>query len=1263
MSETSDPFDWGKYEELMAESMAWANLEASIQRIADDNKALVRDLSGYDPSTAIPLLASLLTLPEYQSHCIRLETLTCLAVLHCKGRKKAQIGQAVRWFYQIGKSRCVLGEDAAEDVFVGLVVDPSGGDYRILEGVWEASGFYTQRVIEVVNSIPDTGYFGQIKHCFRAILKISDIVCERSGLHRYQLGSDERHSALSPKKLPKKNALTSRVRITFEELDALGIGPAEVNPFILGADGRADMLEQEIGSSALDRCPLLVLDNESLIVALPSALSTAARNYVIENIFEGALVSSFDDMLAKDFSVCLSETPLLGGPLRAPVHWKKVGHHRCSTFFFKVDEGYVISFHLFLPSISIHSDGSFKSFVEDDGELTAAVQETIDGVVKHCDGQEDFKEGVVVVAGCGWGKGYATKQIRLDHPKWRVQMMSVADLVRASWLSNMNPLFFWQLQDGFEAITKAGVHIQNINGILNLIGWVRSNDGHFVPHAQLPEGEISPDRPLMVQPPMNLLRDVRAQSDHGFDRHSLVDNNGVWHDIQHASSDPFFSSESSRRIYASTNEVRKGHLTAVYEGAQNYWVTVSAPNVPERDIEFRLWEMLKEWLHRVGRVIDDQVPAVETGQSLRVYAEFLHSEPPDDVAEKPTVDALEKLCRLDVHEESSAIKIVFDTGFLDGFRIAENVAERIAARSLTRAYLTLLGSDDPEHTAKELEALIVPNDQARSFHFFHARKFLDFTRQKLPKELISINLLDDAAAKIGLGWRVLGRDGGNQVSGRNECTKFLNEIVDVLLAEVFETLSRLERTAAIKRFVENVEKASSDGDHWTRTSAALLGLHGDQPDTIKRCVEQISKFNGASIASRVLTEIAVCVCPLEEGAYLSDIELSKLLARIALIVRLGGLSDAIRFNALSPELTISPLGDILFRDDFGENVVEPMLSQHAGDKMVARAPQQKANYEEPEVVAKVKGKISDEFWGIWEKEMGFDIDQARVIMDALDDEGIREEEPLYFAKKSEILELLGKRGIPEDIAQMFLDRFSLWPRARWDKPPKGYKMREIYPWRFGRRLSFVTRPIVRLDEAEDPTYLIAPNAVRTGFTYVLDCAFRGHLDQDFFQSKEMRDDWWGKASEGHSFNSDVAKTLEEEGWTVRENIGLPEVLNQRLDRDYGDIDVLAWRADRVDVLVVESKDLSLARNYSEVAALLADYQGGERNGKADKLRRHLDRVELVVGNLWRLSKFTDVAEPKVSSWLVCSGIVPMQYAAIEALKHTSVGSIDDLKTF
>ncbi|ESS72588.1 hypothetical protein MGMO_53c00470 [Methyloglobulus morosus KoM1] len=1260
MSHDDANIDWKTLKSFFDEQTRWASLSVTIQEIADDNKALVRDLSHYDPNISIPLLAGLLTLPEYQTQCIRLEILVALAVIFCKGRKKPKIDNAVRWFFQIGKSRCVVGEDPAEDVFVSLVTDRNG-NYRLVEGVWEAAGFYTQCVLEVVSTMPDSGRFGRIKRSFRALLMISEIVCENAELSRYQLGSDERHTALSPRKLPGRNALISRVTISFEVLSERGITKADIAPFLFDHQMKNGLVAEQIGCSDLDRCPLILQSNTHLSVALPSALSVAARDFVISHIIKIEQVDAFNSALAKNYSAIFFNTPLLGGQMRSPVLWKKLGPHRLSIFAIEVDRGYFISYHLFLTSVETHADGGFKSEYQDEGALTDALQESISSAIEQFSKRPDFKEGLIILVGCGWGKGYVTQEIEVNHPKWRFESMSAADLVRLSWLGDMNPSYFWRIQDGLEAVTKTGVRIFNPNGILNLIGWVRSNDGHFVPHAQLLDEEVSPEQPLMLSLPINLLKGVRAEADLGYDRHRAVDNTGVWHDVQHLGPNPFFTSESARRLYASMGHALDGKFMSVYEGKFQLWLSLETPNISDREITFRLWEMANEWLHRIGSKLDRYAGHLTKATNLKVHVEFQDIDPPNEPGQKPKLDDLTQFCVVNEHEEEpNAIKAVFKAGFISGFGIAENVAERLFVLNVSRAFLHLLNVTDIDGDAEEITRNVVQNQEARSFHVIHAHHFIDYVHDTLPEKLVIIDEIDDAAAKIGLGWRVHDRVHGNKIEGREACTSFLGKVVDVLLAEICEMLISVERISTLKRLLANSEKASVEENHWRRTSAAIIGLHGQVDTTIQRYVKQTSKFAGAGIASRVLIEMAVCVCPFNDGAQLSDIELSKLIARASLLVRIGGLSDAIHYNALSPELTISSLGDILFRDDFGELVVQPMLSRVIGEKFIANAPLQKKNYDEPVFTSTSKGQIDEEFWRIWKVEVGFDLDEARNIIDALENKGITDHSAIFSISQREYFSLVCSDQVSGDAAAKFLEQFSLKTRHRWDKPSKGFAMKDIYPWRFGRRLSFATRPILKVDESDDPLLLIAPAALRNGFAYVVDGAYSGRFGQSFFQSDEMKNTWWGKASEGHSFNAEVAQRLLDAGWQIRENIEIPELLNQKTVQDFGDVDVLAWRPDRQDVLVIECKDLSLARNYSEIAALLSSFQGADVDGKPDSLKKHLIRVSILERSLERLQRFTGIQEPNIVSCLVCSGVVPMQYSKIEALSKTHVGSVDDL---
>ncbi|QDI03417.1 MULTISPECIES: hypothetical protein [Xanthomonas translucens group] len=77
--------------------------------------------------------------------------------------------------------------------------------------------------------------------------------------------------------------------------------------------------------------------------------------------------------------------------------------------------------------------------------------------------------------------GFAGEIESIEDERWQSQWLSAADFVRLGSLPDMTPLSFWRILDANEAVHKAGVSILNINGVLNLIGWVRSNDGQLAP--------------------------------------------------------------------------------------------------------------------------------------------------------------------------------------------------------------------------------------------------------------------------------------------------------------------------------------------------------------------------------------------------------------------------------------------------------------------------------------------------------------------------------------------------------------------------------------------------------------------------------------------------------------------------------------------------------------------------------------------------------------------------------------------------------------
>jgi hypothetical protein len=261
-------------------------------------------------------------------------------------------------------------------------------------------------------------------------------------------------------------------------------------------------------------------------------------------------------------------------------------------------------------------------------------------------------------------------------------------------------------------------------------------------------------------------------------------------------------------------------------------------------------------------------------------------------------------------------------------------------------------------------------------------------------------------------------------------------------------------------------------------------------------------------------------------------------------------------------------------------------------------------------------------------EFGYTLTELNTLMVDCLALGMEQESPV---KKLHVAEMIAR--LSESTAQpstritQILDALSLQSRSDFLRPPAPFKQEDVYPWRFGRLLSYIRRPIIRTMEHGKPIFMWGNSHLNDSRNYIINMCLSGRFHAQA-KSQEMR-------SLMATFNSEKGKefTLQvQEIFSVYENLvvdsNVRKIGGTRISEsgnDLGDIDILVINPRRHRILVVECKDLSIARNPYEMANELKRLFIKD-NGLATVVR-HQRRANWVSNNLTMVLDHYDV-DPK-----------------------------------
>lgn len=1250
-------------EALMAAFEATGFGALNFGAVAEEHPKLVEALRKLDPVRTAATFGALLTIPTLQCNCTRLEFLVHLALATGEVRRTPGREVVETSFVTIGEGVCGRVEDPAEDVFVSLI-RTSAGPFRILEGIWESAGFFLQRMVDVVEGLPEGSGYDEIREVVYSLLRLSDLVCERAKLTRYQLGNEMPLDHILSEVLNDLAEVRRIVEFSERELVDAGISIDHLAEFFFDPNERRGLLTQEQGNSDLERRPI-ACEGGTVHVVLPTAISLAIRRYIFERMHRAGLTEPLLSALTFEYADLLKRSPMLGGATGVETQFERTDNGIFGAVACEVDPGRFLNVVFAFDDLVGFEEGSFATNVRDPEPASNDIDVFVQHAYQGASQSPSYREGMTVIVGCGIGRPVAYSLLEKERKNWRVEFLSAPDFFTLCWLPKFNPLALWRILDARDELEASDLHLHNINGLLNLVAWSRSLAGHLVPHGEIPDDFVQDGVSNIIMVTQNGNRDIRSEVALAWDPHMQPFIDGQWVKVRREGQS-LFDEDRARPIYASEGVPAgcSGPAGVYVTDQRPWWCDVEVPAGTPGAVTYERWRVATVWLARAAPVLEAAFPELPDGPLLwRTRYEGQLSELQ---SEEVAIDYGE--ARTTLSFEVDRVAGVLTLHAVERYDRAhahpENVAERALVAVFVMAVAALAGRDLTDADREALVDVIVPSPLARQQHAFRRAEFRDLVRPSLPKRPIIIEQADDAGARLGLGWKVRDRSAGAWVDGKELCMAFLNQLVGKLTDELIADVGKFDRRALVMMALRNHETAAVERSHWHRTSAAVLALHDDEEATLAKLAEHDFKLNAAFMASRTLVEFALCEAPMLGGMRPGELDFSRLMSKVSLLFNIGGWSDAIRWNVMQPRLRVTPLGDVHANWDFVEAVVEPFSRAAADGRIQDAVRDYSKNIEPYEITPTVGDAFDADFLRAFEEEMGATLDQYRVFTDFIEDLGYRRKTGVFSVSLSALLEVKTNGGtLSAEVAQAIIDRLLLKPRARWKETPAGYDDRDRFPWRFRRRLAVLRKPLVQMDEGEDPTVIVTPGLFREALLYMIGNYMRGDFPD--WQLKRGMRRWAGRTADkrGRQFAEDVAARLSEAGWRTEVDIKVTKLLERSFEYDYGDVDVFAYHPQSRRVLAIECKDVQYRKTYGEVAEQLAEFRGELRaSGKPDYLLLHLNRMELLSKHLPEIAKYLGLDEVlQVESHLVFRNPVPMKFALQSMSERVSVHIFDDLE--
>ena len=1206
-------------------------------------------LEKYDFESTVSQLSSLLTIPVFQGNTLRLEILIHLAISSCVGKIKPSIKELSSLLNEQMKNTQILSlEDNVDDVFI-TNIETSIGNLLIFEGPGGSNDYNIQTIYDVLDNKRIPEECRNILIPCLALLKLSDIVARSLGLKRWDSTSSYPGAKLT---LPTSIKLQNNVKaihFSYKDLKKMKIDFDLLRPFILSEEKQRNLLNEHLDNSSLERHPV-IKTKSGIIITLPHTISLAIIMFILKSIKDVGQMNQFDYALGNHQyrqiqGIALKEIRNNSKFIPIPAFEGELPVLNSELLKYDFDK-YIHIVFIKDDMDECENDGLY-SYMPFSQEHQINLSNYINTVAEHCKSQNNYTIGFTMLVNGGLGRGIFLDSIQSPE-NWVVFNISVPDLLMMSkGLDDPLDKFFKCLYQKHQVI-KQGVQIQSFSGEYNFYCYWLILKNQIMPR----DLETGKHNVFFVD--NSYLLPERKRIRRLEDRHLIGDVKSCLRPVIRLSKDPFFKKMKNLPIYFSeTHLYQNEKAVAIQTKTGSHWLIIVLGkknwtyNILISDLLNGLAGLYYN-LFNDTNILDHL--NVKGATEIRLdFSNVLFDEVLTNIKPKE----LEAVIDNDL--KSRIVKITLPQSFLMHFQGSDYKGEKILFGYILSAFIELQGSKKlkKNHQLKLLSTVL--NDPGmKLIHLFISYYPADLLINiaKPPKFIAHEDFI---FSKINLSKNCYELTDSKKIKGLNKCNDFLHKVVAKIWIEIKPILKKLDRNALIKSLLDRYESVIHDRNNWNKTSKALISLYGNEKDTYM--VAQKRELDRSLISNACRTAIEMCNCesPENEGIKVNSWVLEELLSKIILMIEVGLDSEAIQNNLIEPAIEIHPNGEYSIDRSFYETVIKPFQVDYhqASFETSAKKYDQYYKSNKPSESNRLDNLYASNYISAFEDEYSITPDETMECFGELIDLAVELDTVIVATTINEvIIRTVKNRGLPKGKIMAFFNIFCTVHRPNWDKPPKGFKFNDIAPWRFRRRLSMVSKPLIVNGLEGNDTMIFGVRSFQEGCHYLLEKSEDGILPLKFFKSQKMKS-YIGSINNqrGHEFAEYVGNEFEQKEWNVRCEIEMTEL---GASSKLGDVDVLAWKQNG-EVLIVECKRLQFSKTIAEIAGICRRFQGEVK----DDLDKHLQRVQFIKSNLNSLTKIIGFTPDikMVDHKLITNTTVPMTYLKDLPIESSKIGSL------